>query len=103
MLSKDTFQCGTWPDLPDPQYKRFHSCLLGIYRNASGNYYRKPGHEDFDVAAMFNDDDVVYTYRFLCPRTILRMGRLLLFIRVVVKSPPLILGLVLAQASLKKG
>jgi len=39
VLTKGTFQCGTWPGLPDSQDKRFHSCILGIYRNACGNYF----------------------------------------------------------------
>jgi len=56
-----------------------------------------------DVAAMFNDDDIVYAHGFLCPRTILRMRRLLLFVRVVAKCPPFLLELIAAQCKLKKG
>ena len=103
VLTKGTFQCGTWPMLPDTQYKRFHSSILGIYRNACGNYYKSLRGGDIDVASLFNDDDIIYTHGFLCPRTILRMSRLLLFVRLVAKSPPLLLALALSQSELKRG
>ena len=105
VLSKGTFQCGTWPMLPDVQYKRFHSCILSIYRNASGNYYKsgQEGHEMCDVASMFNDDDIIYEYNFMCPRTILRLSRLSLFMRILIKAPPYLLQLATDQSCFKKG
>ena len=43
ILSKGTFQCGTWPMLPDVQYKRFHRCILDTYKVISGNIFKKHG------------------------------------------------------------
>ena len=105
VLSKGTFQCGTWPTLPDVQYKRFHSCILGIYRSATGNYYKssREGHEICDVASMFNDDDIIYQYGFMCPRTILRLSRLSLFMRILMKTPPFLLQLSASQSRFRKG
>ena len=102
VMTKGTFQCGAWPELPDAQYKRLHSCILRIYRNASGNSFQYDT-GSLDVAAMFNDDDIIHTYGFLCPRTILRMCRLLLFVRIVVKSPPFLLALSVAQVNFSRG
>jgi len=103
VLTKGTFQCSAWPDLPDPQYKRFHSCILGIYRRTCGNYFKSSSTMSVDVAAMFNDDDIIYKYGFMCPRTILRMSRLMLLVRIVAKSPPFLLDLSLSQGKFKRG
>ena len=45
---------------------------------------------------MFNDDDIIYKYSFMCPRTILRLSRLSLFMRILAKAPAF-------QSSFKKG
>ena len=104
ILSKGTFQCGAWPGLPDVQYKRFHKCILDIYRSACGNYYKKLGdNETFDVAAMFSDDDLIFQYGFINPRTMLRLAKLSLFSRIVSKQPPALLDLIVAQSSFQKG
>ena len=67
VLSRGTFQCGTWPALNSVQYKRFHSCILKIYRDASGNYFKCGSHEcepcepsGFSVMNIINDDDIVW-------------------------------------------
>ena len=112
VLSRGTFQCGTWPVLNSVQYKRFHSCILKIYRDASGNYFKGGSNEcepcepsGFSVMNMFNDDDIVYTYGFMCPQTILRLARLALFYRIVVKSPPWLMSIIKCQSmcNFKKG
>ena len=56
-----------------------------------------------DVPAMFNDDDIVFKYSFMSPRTILRLARIALFVRIVAKSPPMLLDLIVAQNSFSKG
>jgi len=99
VLTRGTFQCGTWPALSDVQYKRFHGSILKLYRDATGNSFRYKSEDDdgaFDVTSMFNDDDIIYRYMFMCPKTMLRLARLLLFVRIIIKTPPLLLEL--AQA-----
>ena len=106
ILSKGTFQCGTWPMLPDAQYKRFHRCILDIYKTISGNNFKKHGNGDneaISVPALFNDDDIIYKYGFINPKTMLRLARIGLFTRIVAKSPPSLLELILAQSTLSKG
>ena len=91
VLSKGLFQCSTWPALNDTLYKRFHSTVLGIYRDCTGNggkMVMDGGALCFDVGSMFNDDDVIYQNGFMCPKTMLRFSRLSLFVRIVRKSPP---------------
>ena len=81
------------------------SLFLRIYRDATGSHYgKKRGsdeHDSFDVASLFNDDDIIYQHGFMCPRTMLSMSRLLLFLRIIVKSPPALLNIVLAQDNRK--
>jgi len=109
ILTRGIFQCGTWPSISDVQYKRLHAAILKIYRDATGNSYKRdtlnPTGCDFDVTTMFNDDDVIYKYGFICPRTMLRLSRLSLFLRIIIKGPPLLLELILAQdtSGFKKG
>jgi len=104
IISKGIFQSGTWPNLNDTQYRRFHGCILKLYRDATGQYYKHSrGDEDngstseFNVCNMFNDDDLVYQFGFMCPKTMLRFARLSLFLRILRKSPPQIKELILAQ------
>ena len=56
-----------------------------------------------DVAAMFNDDDIIFKYGFMNPRTILRQARIAVLVRIISKSPPVLLDLIIAQSSFKKG
>jgi len=104
ILSKGTFQCGAWPALPDVQYKRFHKCILDIYRSVCGHVnFKSGGDETIDVGAMFSDDDVIYKYGFMNPMTMLRMAKLGLFSRIIAKQPPLLIQLIVAQSSYSKG
>ena len=104
ILSKGTFQCGAWPALPDVPYKRFHKCILDIYRSVCGKFNFKPADsETIDVGAMFTDDDVIFEYCFINPRTMLRMAKLGLFSKIIAKQPPLLIELMVAQSSYSKG
>ena len=91
ILTRGTFQCGTWPALSDVQYKRFHGSILKLYRDATGNSFKLKSQDDdgaFDVSSMFNDDEVIYRYGFMCPKTMLRLARLSLFVRIIMNPPP---------------
>ena len=116
IMSKGTFQCGTWPALSDAVYKKFHATILSVYRNATGTYFKfkKKGDGssddieidgDVEVNCMFNDDNVIYENNFVCPKTILRFSRLALLFRILRKSPPGLIDLVKLQArtKMKKG
>ena len=94
VLSKGLFQAGTWPTLKPNLYKRFHSCILSMYRDVCGHKFHNKD-DDISPAEIFNDDDVIYKYGFVCPRTMLRLAKLTLFCRVVLKFPPSIIGLLL--------
>ena len=97
IISKGTFQCGTWAALPDVQYKRFHKCIMDIYRTICGKFYKPHGGDNaVDVASIFSDDDVIYQHGFINPRTMLRVSKLIFFAGIVKKSPPLLLDLILA-------
>ncbi len=50
LLSKGTFQCSTWAALSAAFYRRFHGCILGMYRDALGEF-----HTPCSVNNMFND------------------------------------------------
>jgi hypothetical protein len=112
VFSKGLFQCSTWPRLDDTQYKRFHSNILRIYRDATGTYYKViPANESgsseltVDTASLFNDDDVIFQHKLICPMTMLRYARLSLFFRIVRKAPPNLLNIMVAQcgSNYKKG
>ncbi len=80
LLSKGTFQCSTWAALSAAFYRRFHGCILGMYRDALGTY-----HTPMCVNDMYNDDDIIYNNSLIYPNTLIRMNRLLLFVRIVRK------------------
>ena len=104
ILSKGIFQCGTWPELPDFQYKRFHKCILDTYRSVCGGRpHARVNGEAIDVATIFSDDDIIFKYGFINPRTLLRMSKLGLLSRIVAKQPPLSLELIVAQSHYEKG
>ncbi len=93
LLSKGTFQCSTWVYLPVIHFKRFHGCILGMYRDAMG-YYSPVGLND-----LFSDDDLLFEHSLIAPMTMIRQARLLLFSRVLLKQPPLIMELVLSLST----
>ncbi len=96
LLSKGTFQCSTWAALSSSFYRRFHGCILGMYRDALGDY-----HTPCSVNDMFSDDDIMYNNSLMYPYTLIRMSRLLLFVRIGRKNPPFVLTLLL-QATFGK-
>jgi len=77
LLSKGTFQCSTWAALSAVFYRRFHGCILGMYRDALGEF-----HTPCSVNAMFSDDDILFNNSLMYPYTFIRMNRLLLFVRI---------------------
>ena len=105
VLSKGLFQCSTWPELPDTVYKRFHSTIIKMYRDVSCLTFSQtcvnPEDSSIDVSSMFSDDDVIYKHGFICPRTMLRFSKLMLFTRILKKTPPHLCDLILAQAECK--
>ncbi len=97
LLSEGTFQCSTWPCLSAAFYRRFHGCVMGMYRDALGAYYVPKSIND-----MFSDDDVIYNNSLIYPNTMIRLSRILLFICVVRKNPPFVVFLLL-RATFCKG
>ena len=97
LLSKGTYNCGTWPELPSVQYAKFHGAILGMYRNAAGQFYVPGG-----ISNMMNDDDLIYGYNLINPMTLLRRARVALFMRVLRKSPPSILELAVHTSTFPK-
>ncbi len=87
----------TWAALSATFYRRFHGCILGMYRDALGLY-----HTPCSVNEMFSDDEVIYNNSLIYPNTLIRMSRLLLFVRIIRKNPPFVLNLVL-QATFGEG
>ncbi len=92
LLSKGTFQCSTWAALSAAFFRRFHGCILGMYRDALGT------HTPTYVSDMYNDDEIIYNNSVLYPNTLIRMNRLLLLVRIVWKNHPFIVNF-LSQAT----
>ncbi len=90
LLSKGAFQCSTWAALSATFYRRFHGCILGMYRDALGVFYT-PG----AVNDLFSDEDIIFKHSLIYPWTLIRMQRLLLFFRLAIKDPPFILNFIL--------
>ena len=82
ILTKGTLQCGTWSQLSPSAAKRFHSCIIELYRDVSGHYYGN--RQDKQV---ISDDDLLYQYELMSPETIIRIARLSLFCRICIKAP----------------
>ena len=61
-----------------------------MYRDALGEY-----HTPFSVNSMFSDDDIIFNNSLMYPYTLIRMNRLLLFVRICGKNPPFISNLLL--------
>jgi len=97
VLSKGTFQCATWGEVPAAQFRAFHGCIMGMYRDATGSLY-VPG----SITSLFSDADVIYDNNLMSPMTMLKLARLSLLLRVVAKSPPLVLELAIATCNFKK-
>ncbi len=93
LLSKGTFQCSTWAALSASFYRRFHGNILGMYRDALGAH-----HTPMCVNSMYDGDDIVFNNSLIYPNTLIRLNRLLLFVRIVRKNPPIVLN-VLLQAN----
>ena len=90
ILSKGMFQSCTWPTLKPHTYRKFHGAILSMYRSIVG----KHNHGDRDkVSEVFTDDDIIYEFNFMCPRTMLRLSKLILFSRLVSKNASMLLGL----------
>ncbi len=87
LLSKGTFQCSTWAALSKSFYRRFHGCVMGMYRDALGDY-----HTPCSINDMFSDDDIIYNNSLIYPYTMIRMSRILLFVRIIRKNPPFVLN-----------
>jgi len=71
-----------------------------MYRDVCGEYHGSQA--SFDPTTIFTDDEVIHRYKFMCPRTILRMNRILLFTRVVRKSPPRLLQMMSGLMHVKR-
>ena len=63
-----------------------------MYREVCGQAFYSNG-EGIDPAALFCDDDVIHEHKFICPMTMLRLAKLTLFIRIMHKSPEVILAM----------
>ena len=98
IATKGTFQCSTWSDLKPGALKRFHACVMDLYRDVSGHYSKKPLGKD-----LISDEDLLFQYNLISPESLLRMARTLLFGRIVVKAPSVLLDLIKDMATLDKG
>jgi len=86
ILSKGTYNCGTWPALTASMYRKFHGAIMKLYRQASGDVY---GNGD-----MHDDNHVIQSMSFMCPMTIIRHARNQLLTRVVGRAPSFMKALV---------
>ena len=98
ILTKGTFQCGTWSQLPDSLYKKIHTCIMSLYRDISGHYFGNTCDKK-----LMSDADILFEYEMMSPRTMLRCARIQLFARVVKKAPKVLTELVFDMSLLKTG
>ena len=83
--------------LPDVQYKRFHKCILDIYRVFCSKCHKPNEHNGdsyVDTVSMFTDDDAIFHYRFVNPLTILKMSKLMFCSRIAGKAPSLLVDVI---------
>ena len=95
-LTKGVFQCGTWNDLSQVVYKRFHTCIMGLYRDITCTYHGNPQEDD-----VLSDSDLLFKYELMHPWTILKYSRLMLFMRIVKKAPKQLSDLIKDSCGLK--
>ena len=98
ILSKDAFQCSTWSGIQSSSFKRFSSCIMGMYREISGNYHSNPSGKP-----VLSDRDMLFEYELMSPMTIIRIARLMLFGRLAVKAPLILTSLVRDMSCLDRG
>ena len=99
ILSKGLSQSGVWPELAPASYKKVHTCIMRLYRDMVGENLAKIA----SGCSVFTDEEVLMQHSFLCPMTILRRNRLLLFGRMMLKCSVSIRELAFCTVSLKKG
>jgi len=98
IFTKGAFQCSTWSKLTNSEYKRFHACIMSLYRDVCDNYHGNKGGNK-----VLNDSDMLFQYDVSHPMCILRVARLSLFARVLVKAPEQFKELVLDMGELPQG
>jgi len=94
LLTKGCFQCGTWPNLPKIVYHKFYSSVMGVYRLAMQH------HQPDDRTT---DADLLINYKLISPSNLLRLSRVLVFIRMIAKQVKCLLDMVLIMSSLSTG
>ena len=78
VLSKLMYNVGVWPDLPAIDFRRFHNAVMYVYRAVANKPRSK--HTGCSVASVLQGIDVI------APRYLQRMGRILLYARLLVRS-----------------
>ena len=99
ILSKGTYNCGTWPPLLKPCISKFHSTVMAMYRIAAGNYYIK----DEDNSHLLSDADVIFHYQFISPINLIKMSNLSLFCRILIKNSEYILSIIRQMSEVPSG
>ena len=89
VLTKGTFQCSTWSELLPILLRKFHLCVMGIYRHVSGHY-----HGNILAKQVIHEEDLLFEHDMLSPTTIIRVARILLLCRICVKAPTKLIELV---------
>ena len=98
ILTKGTFQCGTWSDMSPFAKSKFHGCIMSLYRDVLGCY-----HGNTKSRQVISDSDMLYSKDIMCPETIIKIARLSLFCRICVKAPPILKNIVVDLARINCG
>jgi len=88
VLTRGIFQACTWPTLPNGVYKKFHHCIMTMYRCITGHY-----HGNASGAEVISDSDLLDRFCLMNPSTLLRVARLLLLGRLALKAPDELMSL----------
>ena len=72
IFSRGLFQAGAWSSLAASSYKKVHAAIMYVYRSVLG----------LKQCMLQSDDQIINELRVICPMTLIRIKRLILFAKV---------------------
>ena len=88
--TRGMFHAGTWPQLQSAEYRRFHTALMQIFRQASGTAF---GQLSGQIDAIPSDQELLSEYGAPLPAVLLARARIFLFLRLLGRAPPELVAL----------
>ena len=95
VFAEGIFQSCTWPDLCKSDFRKMHGAVMDVYRSVSNQRWTVDN-------GTVSDDSVISQLHAMAPAVMLRMSRVLFFIRWVVKAPDGCVAVVLMAGAASK-